>query len=69
MFVQIMNKCRGFLIMARRKRKRKTVSRSKARKILRDGKIRGKKLTKRQRGFFGARAASKKRRKRRKRRR
>lgn len=36
--------------------KKGTVSRSKAKKILKDGKIRGKKLTKPQRGFFGARA-------------
>ncbi len=33
------------------------ITRAKARKILRDKKIRGKKLTKKQRGFFGARAA------------
>jgi len=32
------------------------VSREKAKKILKDGEIRGKPLTKKQRGFFGARA-------------
>lgn len=37
----------------------KKVSKFKARKILRDGVIRGKRLTKRQRGFFGARAGKK----------
>ncbi len=31
-------------------------TRKKAKKILRHGKVRGKKLTKRQKGFFGARA-------------
>jgi len=34
-------------------------SKAKARKILRDGTVRGKKLTKPQRGFFGARAGGK----------
>lgn len=38
------------------------VTKVKARKILRDGTIRGKKLTKKQRGFFGARAGGKNRR-------
>lgn len=37
----------------RRTKRRVTVSRKKARKILRDGEIRGKPLTKRQRRFFG----------------
>jgi len=37
----------------------KKVSKSKARKILRDGKIGGKKLTKKQKGFFGARTGGK----------
>ena len=32
------------------------ITKAKARKILRHGEIGGKKLTKRQRGFFGARA-------------
>lgn len=39
----------------------KKLTKTKARKILRDGKIRGKKLTKKQRGFFGARASGKRR--------
>ena len=34
----------------------KKLSKTKARKILKDGKVHGKKLTKKQRGFFGARA-------------
>ena len=34
----------------------KTVTKAKAKKILSDGTIRGKKITKKQRGFFGARA-------------
>lgn len=34
-----------------------TVSKEKAKKILRDGEISGKLLTKAQKGFFGARAA------------
>ncbi len=38
---------------------RKGPSRAKAKKILRDGTIRGKKLTKAQRGLFGARAGGK----------
>jgi len=42
------------------------VTKKKAKKILKHGKIRGKKLTKKQRGFFGARAGGK-RKKRRKR--
>ena len=40
------------------KPKRK-ISRTKAKKILRDGEIRGRKLTKAQRGFFGAAAGRK----------
>ena len=32
------------------------ITKAKAKKILRDKRIRGKKLTKKQRGFFGARA-------------
>lgn len=40
-------------------RKKHKLTRAKARKILRHGKVRGKKLTKKQRGFFGARAAGK----------
>ena len=36
----------------------------KAKKILRDGSVRGKKLTSKQRGLFAARAAGKKRKKR-----
>ncbi len=35
------------------------VTKAKAKKILKDKEIRGKKLTKRQRGFFGARAGGK----------
>lgn len=46
--------------MAKKKRK-KVVSKTKAKKILKDGKIGGKPLTKRQRGFFGARAGGVKR--------
>ena len=38
------------------------LTKAKAKKILRDGKVRGKKLTKAQRGFFGARAGGTKRR-------
>lgn len=37
--------------------KHKVVSQKKARLILHEGMVRGKKLTKRQRGFFGARAS------------
>jgi hypothetical protein len=33
-----------------------TVTKKKAKKILKHGKVRGKKLTKKQRGFFGARS-------------
>lgn len=33
-----------------------TVTKAKAKKILSDGSVRGKKLTKKQKGFFGARA-------------
>lgn len=32
------------------------VTQAKAKKILKDGKVQGKSLTKKQRGFFGARA-------------
>ena len=35
---------------------KKKLTRKKARKILRHGSVRGKKLTKKQKGFFGARA-------------
>lgn len=38
---------------------KKKVSKRKAKKILRHGRVRGKKLTKKQRGFFGARAGGK----------
>jgi len=34
----------------------KTLTKKKAKTILREGEVRGKKLTKRQKGFFGARA-------------
>lgn len=34
----------------------KTLTKKKAKQILREGEVRGKKLTKRQKGFFGARA-------------
>ena len=37
--------------------RRKTITRAKARKILRDKTIRGKRLTPKQRRFFGARAS------------
>ena len=43
------------------------VTKAKAKKILKDGKIRGKKLTKKQRGFFGRIASGKKATKKRKR--
>lgn len=36
--------------------KKKVISKAKAKKILRHGEVRGKKLTKRQKGFLGARA-------------
>ncbi len=39
--------------------KKRWPSRSKARKMLRDGTIRGKKITKRQRGLFGLIASGK----------
>lgn len=39
--------------------KKGTVSPQKAKKILEDGEVRGKKLTKKQRGFFGARFGGK----------
>ena len=42
-----------------RKKKKSPVSRAKAKKILKEGAVRGKKLTKKQRGFFGARASGK----------
>jgi hypothetical protein len=43
--------------MKRRKMaKKKTISKTKAKKILEHGEVRGKKLTKKQRGFMGARA-------------
>ena len=42
-----------------RKKRNKSISKDKAKKILKDGSIRGKKITKRQRGFFGARAGGK----------
>lgn len=38
-------------------RKNKGLTKRKARMILHDGEVRGHKLTKRQRGFFGARAS------------
>lgn len=37
----------------------KKVSKAKAKKILKDGKVRGKKLTAKQRRFFGAKAGGK----------
>ena len=37
----------------------KKVTQKKAKKILRHGKVRGKKLTGKQKGFFGARAGGK----------
>ena len=40
------------------------LTRAKAKKILRHGSVRGKKLTKAQKGFFGARAGGVKRKKR-----
>lgn len=40
--------------------KRKGLSRAKARKILRHGSVRGRKLTARQRRMFGARASGRK---------
>jgi hypothetical protein len=42
---------------------RHKLTKAKARKILRHGRVHGKKLTKKQRGFFGARAAGKRKRK------
>lgn len=39
------------------------LTRAKAKKILREGSVRGKKLTKKQKGFFGARAGGAKRKK------
>ncbi len=38
------------------RKKRSDLSPSKAREILRDGSVHGKKLTEKQKGFFGARA-------------
>ena len=38
---------------------KKQVSKAKAKKILKDVKVRGKPLTKKQRGFFGARSGGK----------
>ena len=43
----------------------KTLTRAKAKKILRDGSVRGTKLTKKQKGLFGARAGGAKLRKKR----
>jgi hypothetical protein len=45
--------------MAKRKHNRAPVSREKAKKILRDGEIRGKPLTARQKRFFGLIAGGK----------
>lgn len=39
---------------------RDAISPTKARKILKDGKVHGKKLTSKQKGYFGARAGGKK---------
>ena len=39
-----------------RKKRNKSISKAKAKKILSDGSVRGKKITKAQRGFFGARS-------------
>jgi hypothetical protein len=41
----------------------KTLTKAKAKKILKHGKVRGKLLTNKQKGFFGARVGGKKRRK------
>ena len=41
---------------AERKKRNRSISKSKAKKILSDGKIRGKKLTRPQQKFFGARS-------------
>jgi len=38
------------------KGKHKTITKKKAKKILKHGEVRGKPLTKKQKGFFGARA-------------
>ena len=43
--------------------KNKGPSKAKAKKILHEGQVRGHPLTKKQRGFFGARAAGKRRKK------
>ena len=37
----------------------KKLTKTKAKKILKDGSVRGKKLTKKQRGFFGAKSKKK----------
>ena len=41
------------------RKKKKIISKAKARQILREGEIGGKPLTRRQMGFFGARAGGK----------
>ena len=40
---------------------KKQVTKAKAKKILKDGKIKGKPLTKKQRGFFGSKSGGKRR--------
>ena len=50
---------RGGLRKSSKKKRRKMPSKAKARKILKDKEVRGKPLTKAQRGFFGLRAAGK----------
>ncbi len=45
--------------MPARKHRKGKVSKAKAKEILRHGSVRGKKLTGKQRGFFGARAGGK----------
>lgn len=52
-------KKKGRLNKQTKMRKGGTVSPTKAKKILADGKIRGVPLTSKQRGFFGAKAAGK----------
>lgn len=44
----------------KKKKKKSHVSKEKAKEILRDNSAHGKKLTKKQRGFFGARAGASK---------
>lgn len=44
----------------KKKKKNNPVSKDKAKKILRDGSVRGKKLTSKQKGFFGARVGGSK---------